>query len=157
MKFALAATTAALCAAVAANAEWATLQSNLLTIAFGVSATDVNNVVVTGSADGIFSLFFPCFCLFFPPFFFSLGSGGALLVSQDGFQTWDDAPHDLQIMYMSVDLASPTHGVAGALGFFGQTATGSFTNDGKTWQAAGDKYVIRSFQKEKEKNYLFIF
>jgi len=108
-----------------ASAEWTVFEDLSLTIAFGVDATAPDNVMLVGGVSG---------------------SGGSLVHSSDGFQTWTFQPHDPQFLYMGVSLASESVGIAGTFGFYGQIASGSYTVDGANWQGVGDDPLFSAVQ-----------
>lgn len=95
--------------ALASAAEWQVIANNVLTIAFGVSATSHETVYVSGGTS----------------------SSAAILKSTDAGESWVEMPRDPQMAYVSIDAALGTDlVVAGSLGFYGQVAVGSYTDDG---------------------------
>jgi len=96
-------------------AEWEVIASNVLAIAFGVSATSHENVYVSGGTSS---------------------AGAAILKSTDAGINWVQTPRDPQLVYMSIDAALGTDlVVSGSLGFYGQVAVGSYTRDGFNFEA----------------------
>jgi len=61
--------------------------------------------------------------------------------------TWNNLPHDPQMMYLDVDVAAgTTFGVGAAIAVFGMTSGSSFTNDGSVFQSTPDYPFVSSSQ-----------
>jgi len=87
-----------------------------MTVALGVSSPDDQRVYVSGGDNG---------------------GGATILKSSDAGVTWGALTHDLQMMYLDVDVAPKSdHGIAGSLGFYGQVASASYTEDGNEFYAS---------------------
>jgi len=99
----------------ACAAEWQLIAPNVMAIAFGVSATSHDVIYVSGGTSS---------------------AGAAILKSVDAGVTWEQTPRDPQMVYISIDAALGTDlVVSGSLGFYGQVAVGSYTEDGFTFEA----------------------